>query len=1485
MQYKTRGGSSPQGKPRVYFSCHINDLQRCFSDLTDEILIHHDCAVWYLSDPQVERDEAFFEELALMQLMVMPISADLLETPNHTLEKDFVFARKHGIPILPIMLEGGLDERFNRTCGDLHYLFWHQDDATAISYREKLAQYLFSVLIGDDLAEKIRSAFDAYIFLSYRKKDRKYAQQLMRLIHKNPFCRDIAIWYDEFLTPGENFNDLIWAALEKSDLFVLTVTPNVINEVNYIMTTEYPIARSSNKSILPVEMLPTDRETLSKHYQEIPPCTGIQVDGDLDDFLRDFFRHLSSRKRNTDAQHTFFMGLAYLAGIDVEVDHDMALSLITEAANHGLPEAMEKLISMYTDGIGTQRSQKHALQWCQTLAAYYYEKAFDKTNQLCNPEAAKELFANSHQRLWGNVITQFMVIADERISWLQMQFLTRTAVSQVHGNYSPLFDACTQMKKQRHTVQLLLLEDIIHKTISGTYKPYGHLFCWPMIHRLFEATLVAAQQVLEKYSYTPSQQRIMVTLLRDMLVIAGYDCVEDIVPKEEIPLLIQAAQAEGTDSHRGRLNTLFYFPEAAAVLRNALEPDHIYPQIFSLSYLFDEETELRENQPFSDEYHLWEQIRCEDSIGLTAVDYDTLTPHTLDHRTTPELITGVVCQSADPKTQTFFGLSSMYPNLSLLVLPNVENLASHCFSRVTAKAPHMALCLPSGVRQLTESEISHPTGLRDLAIRSLYLYANHLQQIPANACNSMLLGRVRLPQCLTRLGVGAFYNTNLKSIRIPDRVEEIPEGAFAHCRYLEQVRLPRQLKILSHNKRYVSGADVGAFQSCQSLKEIFIPEGTEAVGHLTFMHCTSLRSVRLPESLHFIGMQAFAYCISLESINLPQKLKNLALLAFKKCQLLHSISIPVGIDTIGDNTFYECENLQHIDLPDTLTSIGQLAFAECRSLKEIRIPDSVTEIRNCAFENCTALAHVHGNPGISIILPGVFKNCHALKEVPFLGSVKKIDGNAFENCRSLQSISVPDSVEYIANYAFQNCTGLVSVTAGKHTLLEKDVFFGCSCTITGGVARQSELIIDGMEEVSDYAYRRNSWLENVVLHSSVRSIGKGAFEACSILRTLTLSPSLERIENWAFARCKALSSVRFPESLTHIGSNAFDSCVALTELELPPNLTTLENGAFTRCTGLTVVRIPLSLTVLGGSADSNPFLNGIFQYCSNLRQVFLHDDMTDLGNGTFSETSIDTIRIPHKVTSVGEYLFCECRQLREVVLPNGLQKIGLRAFEGCNSLKHIHLPESLKELDWGAFRHCTALQKIVIPENVTVTGPWLFEECTALEEVTLPENLSGLKENTFSGCSGLKRIVLPEGMVSIGDRCFYGCTKLEEISLCDTLREISTEAFSHCESLQSVLIPEGITELPDKVFESCLNLQTVSLPSTLTAIGERAFCNCVSLQEIYVPDRVAYIAHKAFDEDTVKKISVPSHLVHAIKGDFGEPIHTEETASRTTLFY
>lgn len=82
------------------------------------------------------------------------------------------------------------------TCQGLSRAFYNNPnshDTTEISYEEKLKKFLESVLISDEMAKRVRGAFDAYIFLSYRKKDRRYANELMRIIHAKPEYRDIAI--------------------------------------------------------------------------------------------------------------------------------------------------------------------------------------------------------------------------------------------------------------------------------------------------------------------------------------------------------------------------------------------------------------------------------------------------------------------------------------------------------------------------------------------------------------------------------------------------------------------------------------------------------------------------------------------------------------------------------------------------------------------------------------------------------------------------------------------------------------------------------------------------------------------------------------------------------------------------------------------------------------------------------------------------------------------------------------------------------------------------------------------------------------------------------------------------------------------------------------------------------------------------------------------------------------------------------------------
>lgn len=388
LRYKTRADSAPKGKPRIYFCCHPEDFSIYFEPISRELLEIWDCAIWYDSASEAsvhgqEDEESFADGLLQMQMFVIPVTESFLYETNDARIKEFSLAKEHHIPVLPILVNSGLAADFNRICGNIQFLDRTSTDVTEIPYMEKLKKFLESLLVSEELTQKVREAFDAYIFLSYRKKDRKYAQELMRLIHKHEFCRDIAIWYDEFLTPGENFNTSIQNALHNSQLFALAVTPNLVNEKNYVMDIEYPMAQKAGKKVLPAELCPTNQTLLKQHYAGIPDCIDGHDSERLSASLFDALNEIAIRENDSSPEHLFFIGLAYLGGIDVEVDTVRGVKLITEAAGKGLPQAMDKLVSLYHSGYGVSMDYDKAVFWQEKLVSCREEYFLETPREEC----------------------------------------------------------------------------------------------------------------------------------------------------------------------------------------------------------------------------------------------------------------------------------------------------------------------------------------------------------------------------------------------------------------------------------------------------------------------------------------------------------------------------------------------------------------------------------------------------------------------------------------------------------------------------------------------------------------------------------------------------------------------------------------------------------------------------------------------------------------------------------------------------------------------------------------------------------------------------------------------------------------------------------------------------------------------------------------------------------------------------------------------
>lgn len=90
------------------------------------------------------------------------------------------------------------------------------------------------------------------------------------------------------------------------------------------------------KPIISAELVSTDKKILAEKYEGIPECTDAHDDSLLSEALLEAIKIIAIRENDDSPEHNFFIGLAYQDGIDVEVDHEKALELITSSADAGL---------------------------------------------------------------------------------------------------------------------------------------------------------------------------------------------------------------------------------------------------------------------------------------------------------------------------------------------------------------------------------------------------------------------------------------------------------------------------------------------------------------------------------------------------------------------------------------------------------------------------------------------------------------------------------------------------------------------------------------------------------------------------------------------------------------------------------------------------------------------------------------------------------------------------------------------------------------------------------------------------------------------------------------------------------------------------------------------------------------------------------------------------------------------------------------------
>ena len=180
----------------------------------------------------------------------------------------------------------------------------------------------------------------------------------------------------------------------------------------------------------------------------------------------------------------------------------------------------------------------------------------------------------------------------------------------------------------------------------------------------------------------------------------------------------------------------------------------------------------------------------------------------------------------------------------------------------------------------------------------------------------------------------------------------------------------------------------------------------------------------------------------------------------------------------------------------------------------------------------------------------------------------------------------------------------------------------------------------------------------------------------------------------AFWWCESLPDIVIPTSVTSIGDRAFWGCRSLSDIVIPSSVTSIGDCAFGYCSSLKYISIPKSVICL----NANPFADWDGKLkCLSPNFIYEDDVLFNKDKSkiiSFRNQNIESYVIPNSVTSIGDGAFSYCSSLHSVFIPDSVTSIGDCAFWDCSSLSKIVIPSSVTSIGDSAFSECN------IPDNL-----------------------------------------------------------------------------------------------------------------------------------------------------------------------------------------
>ncbi len=226
--------------------------------------------------------------------------------------------------------------------------------------------------------------------------------------------------------------------------------------------------------------------------------------------------------------------------------------------------------------------------------------------------------------------------------------------------------------------------------------------------------------------------------------------------------------------------------------------------------------------------------------------------------------------------------------------------------------------------------------------------------------------------------------------------------------------------------------------------------------------------------------------------------------------------------------------------------------------------------------------------------------------------------------------------------------------------------------------------------------------------------------------------------------------------------------------------------------------------------------------------------------------------------------FIEVKNLTYVHLPEGATTIGEWAFQGCTQLRRVEIPSTIQHIGQDAFDDCLRLTEVTVPEGITVLHSGTFQNCVNLTAVTLPATLTEIHSSVFSGCRSLTEITIPAGIQMIDSQAFANCQGLTAVHYNGSIKDwcgidfglrfanpvsVAGHLYIQGQPVEGVLtLPDGVVEITRNALEGLVDVTAVVFPESVERTG--SFQGCVNLEYLLFKGSPVYTGDTYSFENT-----------------------------------